>query len=471
MEAGFLALVALSVLKGLSLLLSYITNNAFPQPLSEEEEQKYLELWQQGDQQARNVLIEHNLRLVAHITKKFENTGEDNDDLISIGTLGLIKAINTYNKDKGTKLATYAARCIENDNSITKTSMVTHKQIAPGSHAGRELKHPGSIGVRTPVFFFYAGGIKVAQQQRYAQLLLDEPPLVVLPSLAVKYGLEEAVFLQQLHYWLQRSDNIVEGKYWVFNSVPKWREQMPFMSETKLKRIIKRLENMGLIETRQMNKSSMDHTKWYTINYEKLYEVPADDECEINGDKGGHDDGGDQGNNAGILSTALRTGQNDQIDGAPRSGQNDLIDDAASRLGQNDPIDQVVLFAAEPSKPCAPRVSGPYRDYYTETTNVVVVGEISGKIQAAFAATTGHPLPAEAASELARYPLDYVSAKIALLDQGKEKRNAVGWLLEACREDYRHLPGPVKPKKKRPSPGPPLQSSEHDKYRELYRLV
>ncbi|WP_258359269.1 RNA polymerase sporulation sigma factor SigK [Moorella sulfitireducens (nom. illeg.)] len=115
MEAGFFALVAVSVLKGLTLLLSYITNNAFPHPLSEEEEQKYLELWQQGDLKARNILIEHNLRLVAHITKKFENTGEDNDDLISIGTVGLIKAINTYNINKGTKLATYAARCIENE--------------------------------------------------------------------------------------------------------------------------------------------------------------------------------------------------------------------------------------------------------------------------------------------------------------------------------------------------------------------
>ncbi|WP_156271174.1 RNA polymerase sporulation sigma factor SigK, partial [Neomoorella glycerini] len=115
MEAGLIVLVALSVLKGISFLLSYITNNAFPQPLSEEEEQKYLELWQRGDQKARNILIEHNLRLVAHITKKFENTGEDNDDLISIGTVGLIKAINTYNMNKGTKLATYAARCIENE--------------------------------------------------------------------------------------------------------------------------------------------------------------------------------------------------------------------------------------------------------------------------------------------------------------------------------------------------------------------
>lgn len=90
-------------------------NNAFPQPLSSDDERKYLELMEQGDAQARNLLIEHNLRLVAHIVKKFENTGEDAEDLISIGTIGLIKAIESYSAGKGTKLATYAARCIENE--------------------------------------------------------------------------------------------------------------------------------------------------------------------------------------------------------------------------------------------------------------------------------------------------------------------------------------------------------------------
>jgi RNA polymerase sporulation-specific sigma factor len=97
------------------LFVSYIKNNAFPQPLSEEEEEKHLRLMAQGDKKARNTLIEHNLRLVAHIVKKFENTGEDSEDLISIGTIGLIKAIESYQTDKGTKLATYAARCIENE--------------------------------------------------------------------------------------------------------------------------------------------------------------------------------------------------------------------------------------------------------------------------------------------------------------------------------------------------------------------
>ncbi|QSS99041.1 RNA polymerase sporulation sigma factor SigK [Pontibacillus sp. ALD_SL1] len=95
--------------------VSYVKNHAFPQPLPPEEEAKCLQKMQEGDEEARNRLIEHNLRLVAHIVKKFENTGEDNEDLISIGTIGLIKGIESFSSGKGTKLATYAARCIENE--------------------------------------------------------------------------------------------------------------------------------------------------------------------------------------------------------------------------------------------------------------------------------------------------------------------------------------------------------------------
>lgn len=102
-------------IKELSLLVSYVKNNAFPQPLSESEEAKHLKLMAGGDLNSRNMLIEHNLRLVAHIVKKFDNTGEDLEDLISIGTIGLIKAIESFSPDKGTKLATFAARCIENE--------------------------------------------------------------------------------------------------------------------------------------------------------------------------------------------------------------------------------------------------------------------------------------------------------------------------------------------------------------------
>jgi len=107
--------LALSFLKGLIILVSYVTSsNAFPQPFSEEEELNCLLRMEQGDKIARDLLVERNLRLVAHIVKKFDNTGEDIDDLISIGTVGLIKAIDTFDRGQGTRLATYAARCIEN---------------------------------------------------------------------------------------------------------------------------------------------------------------------------------------------------------------------------------------------------------------------------------------------------------------------------------------------------------------------
>ena len=103
------------LIKQLTLLVSYVKNNAFPQPLTEAEEELHLRLMAEGNDHSRNKLIEHNLRFVAHIVKKFDNTGEDLEDLISIGTIGLIKAIESFSPNKGTKLATFAARCIENE--------------------------------------------------------------------------------------------------------------------------------------------------------------------------------------------------------------------------------------------------------------------------------------------------------------------------------------------------------------------
>lgn len=91
------------------------SNNIFPDPLSKEDEELYINKLMNGDNDARNKLIEHNLRLVAHIVKKYENKKENTDDLISIGTIGLIKGIDSYSNNKGIKLTTYAARCIENE--------------------------------------------------------------------------------------------------------------------------------------------------------------------------------------------------------------------------------------------------------------------------------------------------------------------------------------------------------------------
>lgn len=86
----------------------------FPKPLSHGEEKLYLKRCKEGDQTARNMLIEHNMRLVAHVVKKYQCQEYDTEDLLSVGTIGLIKAVNTFDTDKGSRLATYAARCVEN---------------------------------------------------------------------------------------------------------------------------------------------------------------------------------------------------------------------------------------------------------------------------------------------------------------------------------------------------------------------
>ena len=103
------------LLKEVLVLAGYLSEGrALPKPLKPEEEAKYLLQYFNGNENARKVLIERNMRLVVHIVKKYDNTRFENDDLISIGTIGLIKGINTYSTEKGTQLATYCARCIEN---------------------------------------------------------------------------------------------------------------------------------------------------------------------------------------------------------------------------------------------------------------------------------------------------------------------------------------------------------------------
>ena len=116
-------------LKSAVIVLGYIQGNSlFPEPLSPEEEKTYLNKMKQGDEEARNILIERNLRLVAHISKKYSTTNIDQDDLISIGSIGLIKAINSFDDSKNIRLATYAARCIDNALLTLRNYMTFSKQ-------------------------------------------------------------------------------------------------------------------------------------------------------------------------------------------------------------------------------------------------------------------------------------------------------------------------------------------------------
>ena len=106
--------VALALLTHAMLLSLHLSNGSFPKPLSAKEERECVARMLDGDMDARNSLIEHNLRLVAHIVKKYYTQSDEQDDLVSVGTIGLIKGVSSYRPEKGTRLATYAAKCVEN---------------------------------------------------------------------------------------------------------------------------------------------------------------------------------------------------------------------------------------------------------------------------------------------------------------------------------------------------------------------
>ncbi|WP_199617411.1 RNA polymerase sporulation sigma factor SigK [Paenibacillus alkalitolerans] len=189
---GLFATIALFI-KQLMLLVSYVKNNAFPQPLTEEEEMKHLKRMAEGNQESRNILIEHNLRLVAHIVKKFDNTGEDLEDLISIGTIGLIKAIESFQPDKGTKLATFSARCIENEilmhlRSLKKTrkDVSLHDPIGTDKE-GNEITLIDILGTESDEVVDKVQ-LKIEKSKIYQNLdILDEREQEVIKG---RFGLE-----------------------------------------------------------------------------------------------------------------------------------------------------------------------------------------------------------------------------------------------------------------------------------------
>ena len=131
--------------------------DVLPEPLSRENEEEYLCLSEQGDQKAKDILIEHNLRLVVFLAKKYENTGVDLEDLVSIGTIGLIKGINTFHRGKNIKLATYASRCIDNEilmylrkNKKTKTEVSIDASLSYDSE-GNELHLEDVLGTEDDI--------------------------------------------------------------------------------------------------------------------------------------------------------------------------------------------------------------------------------------------------------------------------------------------------------------------------------
>jgi RNA polymerase sporulation-specific sigma factor len=177
-----------------------VQKGTFPKPLSPEDEKKYLELSRKGDKEAKDILIKHNMRLVAHVVKKYAGAAEM-DDLMSVGSIGLIKAINTYREGKGTQLATYTARCIENEILMLLRSGKKHKNNLSLSDPvgvdkdGNELTIIDLIPEKEENVF--AQVEKSIQREKFVNELkgfLSEREFTIL---SLRYGLEDGVALPQ----------------------------------------------------------------------------------------------------------------------------------------------------------------------------------------------------------------------------------------------------------------------------------
>ena len=177
-----------------TLLTAYITgSSSFPQPLCEEEEKFYLKKFKEGDLLAKGILVERNLRLVAHIVKKYSYQGKDVDDLISIGTVGLIKAIDAFDISKGVRLATYAARCIENEilmlirnNKKTKGDVYLQDSIGTDKE-GNEISFMDILSSDEDSIFEIVEN-KIQIQKLYEKInfnLMDREKTIIL----MRYGL------------------------------------------------------------------------------------------------------------------------------------------------------------------------------------------------------------------------------------------------------------------------------------------
>ena len=185
-------------------LFGYIANpNSFPQPLSPEEEARYFESFKNGCMESRNILIERNLRLVAHIVKKFSNNGHESDDLISTGTIGLIKAIESFDYHKGTKLATYAARCIENEILMylrankTKQNEVSLQDPIGQDKEGNEILRIDVLGSDSDT-------------------IMDE----------IEHKMEVRKLHSKLSCLKGREKEIIERRYGLYNGIPETQREI-----------------------------------------------------------------------------------------------------------------------------------------------------------------------------------------------------------------------------------------------------
>lgn len=222
MSILYWALAIAAVIKGSLFLFGYLNNQVFPQPLEAEDEKLYLDRLQNGNEEARNKLIEHNLRLVAHVVRKYESSGEDLEDLISIGTIGLIKAIKTYNNERGVRLATYAARCIENEVLMHLRNIKKVKQ---------------EVSIYDPIGFDKEGN-----EISLIDILTSDCEIVEL----IETRLQEEKIKNKLGVLSRRERQVVEMRYGIFTGLKETQRDIAKklgISRSYVSRIEKRAVN------------------------------------------------------------------------------------------------------------------------------------------------------------------------------------------------------------------------------------
>lgn len=220
----------LELVKQFVFFTGYLSQNVFPQPLSEEDEQRCLERMQQGDQQAKDLLIRHNLRLVAHIAKKFDSTSEELDDLISIGTIGLIKGINTFKPDKKVKLATYAARCVENEILM---------------HLRAQKKHKCEVSLNEPIGTDHDGN-----QISLRDILGTDGDLV---AETVELSCEYQQLLEKLQYLTQRERTVLMLRYGLSGNEPLTQKEVGALLHVS-RSYVSRIEKKALEKLMEVTK-------------------------------------------------------------------------------------------------------------------------------------------------------------------------------------------------------------------------
>ncbi|MCQ4638082.1 RNA polymerase sporulation sigma factor SigK [Anaerovorax odorimutans] len=207
---------------------------SFPKPLTLAEEEHYISLYESGDEDAKDVLIERNLRLVAHIAKKYTGTGFPGDDLISIGTIGLIKAVNTYSSKKATRLATYAAKCIENEILMSIRS---------------SKKNKAEVSLSVPI-----GTDKDGNEISFNDILGTDPD-AILDDISLK--IQVGKLLQAINTSLTpREKTVVLNRYGIFGHKPRTQREVAALLGIS-RSYVSRIEKKALLKLREELKYEM----------------------------------------------------------------------------------------------------------------------------------------------------------------------------------------------------------------------